>query len=74
MRLWTVHPKYLDAQGLVAAWRGALLAQKVLAGQTKGYCAHPQLVRFQSHRKPSVVIAAFLFGLVEEGRTPRLPF
>ena len=66
MRLWTVHPKYLDAQGLVAAWREALLAQKVLAGQTKGYRAHPQLVRFQSHRKPNVAIAAFLFGLVEE--------
>ena len=30
MRLWTLHPKYLDAKGLVAAWREALLAQAVL--------------------------------------------
>jgi len=30
MRLWTLHPQYLDAQGLVALWREALLA--VLAG------------------------------------------
>ena len=28
MRLWTVHPKFLDAKGLVALWREGLLAQK----------------------------------------------
>ena len=48
MRLWTLHPRYLDAKGLVAAWREALLAQKVLAGATKGYRHHPQLARFQA--------------------------
>jgi hypothetical protein len=32
MRLWTLHPKYLDARGLVALWREALLVQKVLRG------------------------------------------
>src|SRR5665213_874155 len=52
MRLWTLHPRYLDAQGLVAAWREALLAQKVLEGATRGYTRHPQLIRFQSHPKP----------------------
>jgi len=41
MRLWTVHPKYLDAKGLVALWREALLAQKVLRGKTRGYKFHP---------------------------------
>jgi len=25
MRLWTLHPKYLDARGLVALWREGLL-------------------------------------------------
>ncbi len=66
MRLWTVHPQYLDAKGLVAAWREALLAQKVLAGATRGYRHHPQLARFQSHRSPDEVIAAFLGGLADE--------
>lgn len=28
--------RYLDAKGLVALWREALLAQKVLAGETRG--------------------------------------
>ena len=66
MRLWTLHPRYLDAKGLVAAWREALLAQKVLRGATRGYRHHPQLQRFQAQRDPGAAIAAFLFGLVQE--------
>ena len=66
MRLWTVHPRYLDAKGLVAAWREALLAQKVLAGQTRGYRNHPQLERFRKHPRPAHVIAAFLRGIARE--------
>ena len=66
MRLWTLHPRYLDAQGLVAAWREALLAQKVLAGQTRGYTRHPQLARFQSHPQRMNVIARYLAALAEE--------
>jgi len=69
MRLWTVHPRYLDSKGLVAAWREALLAQKVLAGKTKGYRHHPQLVRFQAQRDPLAVIATFLVGLAEEAQS-----
>jgi len=46
VRLWSLHPKYLDARGLVALWREALLAQAVLRGETRGYRHHPQLVRF----------------------------
>jgi len=48
MRLWSVHPKYLDAKGLVALWRESLLAKKVLEGNTKGYRNHPQLIRFRN--------------------------
>ena len=66
MRLWTVHPRYLDAKGLVAAWREALLAQKVLAGATKGYRHHSQLARFQAQAEPLTVIAAFLAGVADE--------
>jgi hypothetical protein len=66
MRLWTVHPKYLDAKGLVALWREALLAQKVLRGKTKGYRHHPQLIRFQAHAKPAAALAAFLKAVHDE--------
>ncbi len=68
MRLWTVHPCYLDAKGLVAAWREALLAQKVLQGATRGYRYHPQLERFRSHPEPLAAIAAFLAGIAREAK------
>jgi hypothetical protein len=60
LRLWSIHPKYLDAKGLVALWREALLAQKVLLGKTKGYKNHPQLVRFRKSKNPLGAIAVYL--------------
>jgi len=60
MRLWTLHPKYLDASGLVALWREALLAQAVLRGQTCGYSSHPQLIRFRNASSPLESIASYL--------------
>jgi hypothetical protein len=60
MRLWTLHPKYLDAGGLVALWREALLAQAVLKGTTSGYTRHPQLVRFRNSPSPAGSIAYYL--------------
>ncbi|MGA2684657.1 MAG: pyrimidine dimer DNA glycosylase/endonuclease V [Verrucomicrobiota bacterium] len=66
MRLWTVHPKYLDAQGLVALWREALLAQKVLSGATRGYKHHPQLFRFAKTKRPSAALAAYLKAVHRE--------
>ncbi len=60
MRLWTIHPKHLDAKGLVALWREALLAQKVLSGKTRGYKHHPQLLRFKNTSNPPAALAAYL--------------
>ena len=66
MRLWTVHPGYLDPQGLTALWREALLAQAVLRGLTKGYRSHPQLLRFREQAEPLAAIAAYLRGIRSE--------
>lgn len=66
MRLWSLHPRYLDAKGLVALWREALLAQKVLAGETKGYRHHPQLRRFREQADASGAIAAYLREVQQE--------
>lgn len=60
MRLWTLHPKYLDGPGLVALWREALLAQAVLRGRTRGYHHHPQIVRFRDIGSPCGGIAQYL--------------
>jgi hypothetical protein len=66
MRIWTVHPRYLDAKGLVALWREGLLVQKVLAGKTRGYTRHPQLTRFRSHDHPLEAIGAYLTHVADE--------
>jgi hypothetical protein len=66
MRLWTLHPKYLDARGLVALWREALLAQAVLGGHTRGYTRHPQLIRFLAAQSPLGSIAAYLQAVYDE--------
>lgn len=60
MRLWSIHPAYLDSKGLLALWREALLAQKVLMGNTLGYTNHPQLIRFKNTDDPSACLAAYL--------------
>ena len=57
MRLWSLHPRYLDSKGLVALWRETLLAQNVLAGKTIGYKNHPQLNRFKTTVNPAGAIA-----------------
>lgn len=66
MRLWSLHPRYLDRQGLTAAWREGLLAQAVLAGRTKGYRHHPQLLRFREVPDPSDAVGSYLSGLLME--------
>jgi hypothetical protein len=60
MRLWSLHPSYLDSKGIVALWREALLAKHVLEGKTKGYTNHPQLVRFRNAKDPLSAINSFL--------------
>jgi len=66
MRLWSIHPEYLDAKGLVALWREALLAQNVLLGNTKGYKKHPQLKRFKNSGNPLGAIAYYLRSIIDE--------
>jgi hypothetical protein len=66
MRLWTLHPKHLDARGLVALWREGLLAQAVLRGQTRGYQHHPQLERFRAAASPVSAIAEYLRSVADE--------
>ncbi len=65
---WSLHPSLLDRVGLVALWREALLAQKVLAGATKGYRHHPQLDRFRQSRHPTRAIASYLWSVADEAK------
>jgi hypothetical protein len=66
VRLWSIHPSLLDQRGLIALWREALLAQKVLRGQTRGYRFHPQLNRFRKCGSPVRAISTYLWAIYEE--------
>ena len=66
MRIWSIHPCYLDPKGLVALWREGLLAQKVLQCNTRGYRNHPQLTRFRNTGNPVGAIAAYLRHVADE--------
>ena len=66
MRLWSLHPIYLDVKGLTALWREGLLAQKVLQGGTRGYRNHPQLHRFKLQPDPVASVALYLAEVFSE--------
>jgi len=66
LRLWSLHPKYLDAKGLVALWREGLLALNVLRGNTRGYRRHPQLDRFRGTEDPVGAVNRFLWNVHDE--------
>ncbi len=66
MRIWSLHPKYLDTKGLVALWRETLLAKHVLEGRTKGYKNHPQLDRFRKSKNPIETINQYLADIFIE--------
>jgi hypothetical protein len=69
MRIWSIHPKYLDAKGVVALWRETLLAKHVLEDRTKGYKNHPQLNRFKECAQPLHAINFYLSVVCEEAET-----
>lgn len=74
MRLWSIHPSYLDSKGLVAVWREGLLALHVLRGQTKGYTNHPQLIRFRNHSQPVAAISIYLHAIADEAESRQYSF
>jgi hypothetical protein len=68
MRIWSIHPSYLDWKGLGAQWREALLAQQILLGSTRGWKNHPQLNRFKEHSEPIKAIGFYLLHIYKESK------
>lgn len=68
MRIWSIHPEYLDSKGLLALWRETLLAKNVLENKTKGYKNHPQLIRFKSHKNSLKAINFYLAEIHKEAK------
>jgi len=74
MRLWSIHPKYLDRQGLLGLWRESLLAQKILWGETEAYKNHPQLDRFKACPDSKGAIGYYLFAIAKEAEKRKYKF
>ncbi len=74
MRIWSIHPKYLDTKGLIALWREALLAKNVLEGRTVGYRNHPQIIRFREYNDPVEAINFYLGFVYDESVRRKFSF
>jgi len=68
MRLWSIHPKYLDTKGLVACWREGLGAKAALEKHVQGYKNHPQLNRFKKTKNKISQINAYLYFILQEAQ------
>lgn len=66
MRIWSIHPKYLDAKRLTAVWRETLLARAVLENKTQAYKNHSQLTRFKKQKNPKILINSYLYHIHQE--------
>ncbi len=66
MRLWSIHPKYLDVKGLCGLWREGIMARNALLGIRKGYINHPQLDRFKIQENPVLFIDTYLLNVYNE--------
>jgi hypothetical protein len=74
MRIWSIHPGYLDSKGLVALWRETLLAKNVLEKKTIGYKNHPQLDRFKMSDIPVNSINQYLQEVFKEAQRRKFNF
>jgi hypothetical protein len=74
MRLWSLHPEYLDTKGLVALWREGIMARNVLMGKTEGYRNHPQLERFKKQENPVLAIDTYLLNVYNESKQRKYNF
>jgi hypothetical protein len=70
VRLWSIHPEYLDRMGLLGLWREALLAQQVLHGETENYKNHSHMQRFYALPKEDAMqyMSDYLFFVWQEGK------
>lgn len=66
MRLWSLHPKYLDVKGLSGLWGEGIMARNALLGIKKGYANHPQLERFKKQENPIIFIDTYLLNIYNE--------
>jgi hypothetical protein len=63
MRLWSLHPSYLDTQGLNGLWKEGCQALSVF-GTDKGYSKHSQLERWDNREQ----LYKYMLAVYEESK------
>lgn len=68
MRLWTIHPSFLDQKGLCGLWRETLVGLKALEkGPGAPWYNHPQLARFKVYPNGLAMLAEYAEHVLDEG-------
>lgn len=68
MRIWTLHPRYLDDATLREAWRDGLAARRRLVAGSKGRPTDPLIHAIAACKHPVRVIDAYLSHLHQEAQ------
>lgn len=66
MKLWLIHPKYLDQKSLKKCWQDTLAAIVLLGRSKEDQQNYPQLKRFLSHKTAEIQLHAYLYFLLQE--------
>jgi len=68
MRIWSVHPCYLDPKGLGAQWNEGLICRRTLERNAGGWLRHAQLDRFRDLDDAYFILTQYLQEIYEEAR------
>jgi hypothetical protein len=68
MKLWSLHPSYLDIQGLHTVWQEGLLGMMIMENQDAGFQNDPQLIRFWLSGDPMGILGFYLSEIYNEAK------
>lgn len=67
MRIWKVHPKYLDQKGLSGQWFEAIIAKNSLISKDGYWYNNPQMDIFKNSEDPIDAVNSYLEEVWVEG-------
>lgn len=66
MKLWKIHPKYLDDKELLDLFKHALIVKDILSGKLLAYRTNKYVSIFKERGNPILAIDAFLYQIYIE--------
>lgn len=68
MRIWSLHPKYLDKKELIDSWNDGLRTIGILTRNHQGSIFRPELSRFRSQSEPIIAVEKYLLSIANEAK------